>query len=350
NELFISRDQKKNDLIEIKPIRDDGTDGRWRWGFDTAKSKIDSVYAKFMPTKKTWGIMEKDYLSKRDAIKATSSWTHKDVNSERGSEQFIELGFEKEVFSRPKPLGTLLRIVEIATHPNEKGIALDFFGGSGTFGHAVFMANATKNRKINFIITQLPEPVVPETKEQIVAASFLNKNGMPLKISEITKERLRRAGKKVREDNPEWKGDVGFRVFKLDTSNIRPWEATADTLSQQIDAYVSPILEGRSEEDLLTELMLKRGIDLSVDIETRQFDGLTVSCVDGGKLFTCFAKQIPASSVEELTKGIIDWHKSLKVGKDTVCYFLDDAFENNVAKTNLCAILEQHGLTNLHSL
>ncbi|MEG7484898.1 site-specific DNA-methyltransferase, partial [Citrobacter freundii] len=246
--------------------------------------------------------------------------------------------------------GTLLRIVEIATHPNEKGIALDFFGGSGTFGHAVFMANATKNRKINFIITQLPEPVVPETKEQIVAASFLNKNGMPLKISEITKERLRRAGKKVREDNPEWKGDVGFRVFKLDTSNIRPWEATADTLSQQIDAYVSPILEGRSEEDLLTELMLKRGIDLSVDIETRQFDGLTVSCVDGGKLFTCFAKQIPASSVEELTKGIIDWHKSLKVGKDTVCYFLDDAFENNVAKTNLCAILEQHGLTNLHSL
>ncbi|EFO4629192.1 site-specific DNA-methyltransferase, partial [Escherichia coli] len=233
---------------------------------------------------------------------------------------------------------------------NEKGIALDFFGGSGTFGHAVFMANATKNRKINFIITQLPEPVVPETKEQIVAASFLNKNGMPLKISEITKERLRRAGKKVREDNPEWKGDVGFRVFKLDTSNIRPWEATADTLSQQIDAYVSPILEGRSEEDLLTELMLKRGIDLSVDIETRQFDGLTVSCVDGGKLFTCFAKQIPASSVEELTKGIIDWHKSLKVGKDTVCYFLDDAFENNVAKTNLCAILEQHGLTNLHSL
>lgn len=72
--------------------------------------------------------MEKDYLSKRDAIKATSSWTHKDVNSERGSEQFIELGFEKEVFSRPKPLGTLLRIVEIATHPNEKGIALDFLG------------------------------------------------------------------------------------------------------------------------------------------------------------------------------------------------------------------------------
>lgn len=80
-------------------------------------------------------------------------------------------------------------------------------------------------------------------------------------------------------------------------------EASAETLSEQIDAYVSPILEGRSEEDLLTELMLKRGIDLSVNIETRQFDGLTVFCVDGGKLFTCFTSQIPASCVEVLTKG-----------------------------------------------
>lgn len=224
------------------------------------------------------------------------------------------------------------------------------FGGSGTFGHAVFTANAIKNRKIKFVIAQLPELVDENTKEKAIAAAFLKKHGMSLKISEITKERLRRAGKKVREDNPDWNGDTGFRVFKLDTSNIRPWEATAESLSQQLDAYISPIIEGRSEEDLLAELMLKRGIDLSVNVEVRQFDGLTVSCVDGGKLFTCFTSQIPASSVEGLTKGIIDWHKSLKAGKDTVCYFLDDAFENNVAKTNLCAILEQHGLTNIHSL
>ena len=144
----------------------------------------------------------------------------------------------------------------------------------------------------------------------------------PKTIAELTKERLRRAGKKVREDNPEWNGDIGFRVFKLDTSNIRPWEATAESLSQQLDAYISPIIEGRSEEDLLAELMLKRGIDLCVNVETRQFDGLTVSCVDGGKLFTCFTSQIPASCVEVLTKGIIDWHKSLKAGKDTVAIFL----------------------------
>ncbi|MEV9609654.1 DNA methyltransferase [Klebsiella pneumoniae] len=248
----------------------------------------------------------------------------------------------------PKPLDLISYIIQMIAKGDD--IILDFFAGSGPTGHAIMLQNAKDRCHRKYILVQIPEALSAEKETQKTAVEYCRKNNLKHNVAELTKERLRRAGKKVREDNPEWKGDVGFRVFKLDTSNIRPWEATAETLSEQIDAYVSPILEGRSEEDLLTELMLKRGIDLSVNIETRQFDGLTVSCVDGGKLFTCFTSQIPASCVEVLTKGIIDWHKSLKAGKDTVCYFLDDAFENNVAKTNLCAILEQHGLTNLHSL
>lgn len=273
----------------------------------------------------------------QDGVVPTTWWSYKECGHNQEAKQELKKLMEGEsvFFDTPKPLRLLDRILHLATTNDKNCIILDFFAGSGTTAHATLNKNIADSGSRRYIAVQLPEKIDDEKYHT---------------ISELTKERLRRAGKKVREDNPEWKGDVGFRVFKLDTSNIRPWEATAESLSEQIDAYVSPILEGRSEEDLLTELMLKRGIDLSVNIETRQFDGLTVSCVDGGKLFTCFAKQIPASSVEELTKGIIDWHKSLKVGKDTVCYFLDDAFENNVAKTNLCAILEQHGLTNLHSL
>ena len=273
----------------------------------------------------------------QDGVVPTTWWSYKECGHNQEAKQELKKLMEGEsvFFDTPKPLRLLDRILHLATTNDKNSIILDFFAGSGTTAHATLNKNIADSGSRRYIAVQLPEKIDDEKYHT---------------ISELTKERLRRAGKKVREDNPEWKGDVGFRVFKLDTSNIRPWEATAETLSEQIDAYVSPILEGRSEEDLLTELMLKRGIDLSVNVETRQFDELTVSCVDGGKLFTCFTRQIPASSVEALTKGIIDWHKSLKAGKDTVCYFLDDAFENNVAKTNLCAILEQHGLTNLHSL
>lgn len=273
----------------------------------------------------------------QDGVVPTTWWSYKECGHNQEAKQELKKLMEGEsvFFDTPKPLRLLDRILHLATTNDKDCIILDFFAGSGTTAHATLNKNIADSGSRRYIAVQLPEKIDDEKYYT---------------ISELTKERLRRAGKKVREDNPEWKGDVGFRVFKLDTSNIRPWEATAETLSEQLDAYVSPILEGRSEEDLLTELMLKRGIDLSVNVETRQFDELTVSCVDGGKLFTCFTRQIPASSVEALTKGIIDWHKSLKAGKDTVCYFLDDAFENNVAKTNLCAILEQHGLTNLHSL
>ncbi|HIA8380667.1 TPA: site-specific DNA-methyltransferase [Klebsiella pneumoniae] len=286
----------------------------------------------------------------RDTIPPQTLWGFEHVgHTDEGTKQLAELfDSTRSPFPNPKPVRLLQRIVQIATKEND--IIMDFFAGSGTTGQAVYELNETDKQDRKFILVQLPETLSKSNKEDLSAIYFCEELDKPLYLSELTKERLRRAGNKVKAINPDWNGDTGFRVFKLDTSNIRPWEASAETLSQQLDAYVSPILEGRSEEDLLTELMLKRGIDLSVNIETRQFDGLTVSCVDGGKLFTCFTRQIPASSVEELTKGIIDWHKSLKAGKDTVCYFLDDAFENNVAKTNLCAILEQHGLTNLHSL
>lgn len=341
---------KKDNWFEVLPKKSDGTEGRWMWGKDKCNKDINLLVSKLIVKRDEYDIFIKDFLNKSGeerTRKYKSIWDKKSYNNQNGTQEVKSL-LGADVMSFPKSKEFIFDICTMGASNND--IIMDFFAGSATLGHALMDKNARENSSNSFILVQLPEPLDMKNKEQKKAAEYCDQLSKPRNIAELTKQRLRLAGKKVQEDNPEWKGDVGFRVFKLDTSNIRPWEASAETLSQQLDAYVSPILEGRSEEDLLTELMLKRGIDLSVNVETRQFDELTVSCVDGGKLFTCFAKQIPASSVEELTKGIIDWHKSLKAGKDTVCYFLDDAFENNIAKTNLCAILEQHGLTNLHSL
>ncbi|HHG2908519.1 TPA: site-specific DNA-methyltransferase, partial [Escherichia coli] len=202
----------------------------------------------------------------QDGVVPTTWWSYKECGHNQEAKQELKKLMEGEsvFFDTPKPLRLLDRILHLATTNDKNSIILDFFAGSGTTAHATLNKNIADSGSRRYIAVQLPEKIDDEKYHT---------------ISELTKERLRRAGKKVREDNPDWNGDVGFRVFKLDTSNIRPWEATAETLSEQIDAYVSPILEGRSEEDLLTELMLKRGIDLSVNIETRQFDGLTVSCV-----------------------------------------------------------------------
>ncbi|EBC0165300.1 site-specific DNA-methyltransferase [Salmonella enterica subsp. enterica] len=273
----------------------------------------------------------------QDGIVPTTWWTYQEVgHNQEGKQELKKIMKGDDIFfDTPKPVKLIKRILDLATNKDKNAIVLDFFAGSGTTAQAVMEKNLEDNGSRRFILVQLPEPI-ESIKYQTIA--------------KITAERIRKAGGNIKSLSNSNILDTGFRLFSLDTSNIIPWDGHKNSLFQQLENYASPIKQGRNEADLLIELMLKRGIDLSVNIESRQFDGLTVSCVDGGKLITCFASKIPASSVEELTKGIIDWHKSLKAGKDSVCYFLDDAFENNVAKTNLCAILEQYGLTNLHSL
>ena len=122
NTLRLSKegDKSRNDEVEIIPMREDGAEGRWRWGFDTATQQIGNLLSRYMPNRKIWGVFEKDYLEGRSLIKLTSSWTFKEVNSERGSEQFVDLGFPKESFPRPKPLGTIQRILDLGTQPTSQ--------------------------------------------------------------------------------------------------------------------------------------------------------------------------------------------------------------------------------------
>jgi adenine-specific DNA-methyltransferase len=259
-----------------------------------------------------------------------------------------------KVFDNPKDHDEISRLIDYATAGDKNALVCDFFAGSGTTGHAVIAQNALDGGNRRYILVQLPEPLDSENKDQKVAADFCDKIGKPRTIAELTKERLRRAAAKVKGDNPLFAGDTGFRVFKLDTSNIRAWNPNPEDLEASLFDHQDHLLEGRSEADVLYELLLKLGLDLCVPIEQRTIAGREVHSVGGGVLMACLAEQITAKQVEPLAQGIIDWHKELAPagpsGKETTCVFRDSAFENDVAKTNLTAILEQHGIQNVRSL
>ncbi|MDG4458299.1 site-specific DNA-methyltransferase [Pseudomonas aeruginosa] len=252
------------------------------------------------------------------------------------------------VFEYPKPTKLIRRLIQISTRPGD--VVMDFFAGSGTTGHAVLLQNAEDKASRKYIVVQLPEPLLTENVEQRVAMEFCENNERPHNISELTKERLRRAGAKVKADNPDWQGDTGFRVFKLDTSNIRAWNPKPDDLEATLFDHQDHLLEGRSEADVLYELLLKLGLDLCVPIEKRSIEGHDVHAVGGGVLLACLAEKITREQVESLAQGIIAWHKQLAPAGDTTCVFRDSAFADDVAKTNMAAILQQHGIATVRSL
>jgi adenine-specific DNA-methyltransferase len=339
NSLRVSKEKSEyaSTEIEIYPIKDDGIDGRWRWGFKTAQENLDAVYAKFMPSRKIWGIFEKDFLDGRPPVKPTSSWTFKDVNSERGSEQFIKLGFDKEVFQRPKPVGTLRRIIEIGALPDEKTIVLDFFAGSCGTAQAVFDYNSKNKRAINFIAVQLPE--VCDNNSQAFKDSFKT-------IADIGKERIRRAAAKIKEEHPDYKGDLGFKVFKLDSTNIKPWEADFETLDENLlEDYITNIKPGRTESDILYEILLKYGLDLTLPIKEHTLAGQKVFDIGMGALIICLSDAVDLDVVE----GIAGLKDELKPEIMRVV-FKDSGFADDVVKTNAVQILKQAGIEDVRSL
>lgn len=197
---------------------------------------------------------------------------------------------------------------------------------------------------------QLPESLDPENKDQKTAATFCNQIGKPHNIAELTKERLRRAVTKVKADNPLFAGDTGFRVYKLDSSNIRPWNPNAGAIGKTLLDSVEHLEPDRTEADILTELLLKLGLDLCVPVETRTIADKTVHSVGGGVLLVCLASSVSRKQVEPLALGIAAWHEELAPAGESQVAFRDAAFADDVAKTNLTAILAQHGLTNVRSL
>ena len=260
----------------------------------------------------------------------------------------IDALFDTRIFNFPKPVKLVASLIEQGSGGDD--IILDFFAGSGTSAHAVMSQNAADSVNRRYITVQLPEPLDAADREQKTAADFCDKIGKPRTIAELTKERLRRAAAKVKADNPMFAGDTGFRVFKLDHSNIRAWNPNPADLEQTLFAHQDHLIEGRAESDILYELLLKLGLDLCVPIEQRTVAAKDVHAVGGGVLMACLAPTISRDDVESLAQGIVAWHEELQPAGDTTCVFRDSAFADDVAKTNLAAILEQHGIQNVRSL
>lgn len=254
-----------------------------------------------------------------------------------GTREVEEL-FGKKVFAFPKPVAVPLLAIRQSTNTTSGDIVLDFFSGSGTTAQAVFVANGEDNGNRRFILVQLPELLLGTEPGGLAT------------IADITKERLRRAAKKIKDEGPLFSGDLGFRVFKLDSTNIRAWEPNRDNLAQTLLDNVEHIKSGRTEADILCELLLKLGLDLCVPIEEKTITGKTVHSIGAGTLLVCLAPQIAREEVEELALGMAEWHKELAPAGESTVVFRDRAFADDVAKTNLTAILQQHGLENVRSL
>lgn len=306
-EFYPSRESvAKEGYITIKPQREDGKEGNWRWGFDTSSKQIADLVPKFMPSRKVWGVMQKDYLEGRALVKPTSSWTFKDVNSERGTEQFVELNFDKRIFPKPKPIGTIKRSIILGCSRDRESIILDFFSGSATTAHALMQLNAEDKGNRRFILVQLPE--LTDNKSEAYKAGYMN-------ICEIGKERIRRAGNKIldeqakknddaglfanQEDSP--KIDVGFRVLKLDSSNMNEVYYTPEEFDVN-SLFNENIKSDRTEEDLLFQVMLDLGIELSAKIDKSEVAGKTVWSVSDGYLLACFDEDVNESAIIAIAK------------------------------------------------
>lgn len=225
--------------------------------------------------------------------------------TKEGTADINEL-FDKKVFGFPKPVALLKYLISITTKFDKDAIVLDFFSGSATTAHAVMQLNAEDGGKRKFICVQLPE----KTDEQSEAYKAGYKT-----ICEIGKERIRRAGEKIKEENKDKEGienlDIGFKVFKLDSSNLVKWDNTPTTDEEEVKKRIQQslfyLVEGREDLDLVYEIMLKYGLSLTLPVEERKFDGVCAYIINHPdyKVLVCLAPNITISAVEEMDKETI---------------------------------------------
>lgn len=276
--------------------------------------------------------MYKRHLSElRSNMKPVS--TLLDVKLSLNATKELRSLFEAHYFDYPKGVDLIKALAKQGLQ--EKSIILDFFSGSSTAAHSVMQLNAEDGGNRKFIMVQIPEPT-PENSEA-------RKAGYDT-IAEIGKERIRRAAAKIREEHPDTEADLGFKVFKLDTSNIKKWQPEIETLADDLFDAVENIHTERTPADLLYEVLLKYGLPLTLPVEEIKLGEHSAFNVAMGSLVACFDENITLETVQAIIELSSEETPVLRV------VFRDNGFQDDIVKTNAIQRLKQAGIEDILSI
>ena len=301
---------KAPDGTVVFPVGPTGYESRWRCGEDSYWGLVKQSRIEWKQSSEGWKPYQKFYLEGR--LKQPSNlW--EGIEGNKKASLTIKGLFGEKVFDTPKPVELIERCLKIATGKSD--LILDFFAGSSTTAHAVMKLNAEDGGSRHFIMVQVPEPC--NENSEAFKAGYKT-------IAEISKERIRRAGQQIKEGKRQ---DVGFRVLKVDASNMADVYYTPDSLDKsKFDLFVDNIKPDRTPEDLLFQVMLDWGVDLALPISKQSIQGKDVFFVDGNALAACFdaSGSIDEAFVKELAK-----HQPLRV------VFRDAGYKNSAVKINV---------------
>lgn len=287
NGLFTVTTIENKDYVKIEASVIDGLKSVWRWGKETSELKKNQLVAYKGPDG-NYRIFQKE---RKLTQTAKTLWNDTKFISNKGTKEVADI-LGKNIFDFPKPVAFVKQIIQIGTE--EDSLVIDFFSGSATTAHAVMQLNAEDGGNRKFIMVQLPEDT--DEKSEAYKAGYKN-------ICEIGKERIRRAGKKIKEEAPLTTQDLdtGFRVLKLDSSNMQDVYYTPSEFNEQklFDDNIKP---DRTDEDLLFQTMIDLGIELSAKIEKRSIAGKTVWSVSDGYLMACFDEEVNETTITEIAR------------------------------------------------
>ena len=295
NGLFPVTTIENKEFIKIEASVIDGLKSVWRWGKETAELKKDQLVAYKGPDG-NYRIFQKE---RKLTQTAKTLWNETKFISNKGTKEVADI-LGKSIFDFPKSVAFVKQVIQIGTE--EDSLILDFFSGSATTAHAMMQLNAEDGGNRKFIMVQLSEAT--DEKSEAYKAGYKN-------ICEIGKERIRRAGKKILEEQKSKQGDlfsgeqkkldVGFRVLKLDSSNMQDVYYSPEVFSENL-LFVDNIKPDRTDEDLLFQAMIELGIELSARIEKQEISGKTVWNVAEGYLMACFDKEVNETAIKAIAK------------------------------------------------